>query len=263
METKNGNLYRPVKQTVEIAASGETRTRVQVELPPSVAAIFKEGEQTQRGSQIEVYQKGEQVFRFRAIDRVFLDEGSYQFRSRPNADNELQVDETFSAGEHKEIVFRMVETVALKIRFLDSMSGQWLRRNTELWQDSKISYKIHSNNGNRAVLPGVYDVRWPGKLTPYVVKGVKVTRDATLEFTIPMGQATIVYQRADGSRDGDKRCFLGLGAVKKGIYKTSGKPIPLMAGTYNVVGWKGNYERVVFEVKAGEAVEVVLRALQD
>ena len=261
--TRNDHFYKPVTQTVRVAEKGETRVKVQVATPPSVKAKFMEEGEQQRGALITAHQNGQEVFKFRWMDEVFVDEGTYEFRARPNAENELAMTETFAAGDHKEIVFQMTHTVKATFKLLASGSGIWFRENYELWQNGDMKYKVHVHNGAQ-VLPGTYELRLTDELTPYAKPGIVITGENEQHFdiTVPVGHVTIIYQKADGTRDKDDRCFIGRGPTQKGLFKNAGQKLPLTPGTYNVTGWaqKGNYERVVFEVKEGKEEEVILRA---
>ncbi|MFQ5639443.1 MAG: hypothetical protein ACE5IR_15770 [bacterium] len=261
VRTKNGNLYKPVTKTVTVAETGETQVKVAVVTPPTVKARFEDAGKAQRGSLIQAFQKGKEVFKFRWIDEVYLDEGAYEFRAKPNRENELSVTETFVAGDHKEIVFKMVHTVKVKFKMVAAGSGIWFRENYELWQNGERKYKVHVHNGAR-VLPGTYDLHLPNRLTPYIKEGIVVTdkEEQQFEVTVPVGHVTVIYQKADGTRDKDKRCFIGQGPTRKGYYKKSGQKHPLTPGTYNVIGWGGKYERQVFEIKVGEDKTIVLQA---
>ncbi|MCP5050876.1 MAG: hypothetical protein GY940_27170, partial [bacterium] len=261
IKTANGNLYRPVTQTVTVKETGVTTARVTVSIPPSVKVKFTDRGKTKRGSQVTAYQKGKEVFKFRWIDEVYVDEGTYEFRANPTPENRLSLSESLGAGDHKEIVFKMVHTVHVKIKMVASGSGTWFRQNYELWQQGQKKYRVHARNGAR-ILPGTYDLHLTDRLTPYVKPGLVVTDKAEQAFkiTVPVGHVKVIYQSADGSPDKDKRCFIGRGPTGSGIYKSSGQNIPLTAGTYNVVGWRGKYDRVVFTVKEGEDQEVILRA---
>lgn len=263
VRTKNGNLYKPVTKILTVAETGATRVKVEVVVPPTVKARFEAAGKAQRGSLIHAFQDGKEIFKLRWIDEVYLDEGTYEFRAKPNAENELSVTESFADGDHKEIVFKMVHTVKVKFKMVASGSGIWFRENYELWQNGERKYKVHVHNGAR-VLPGTYNLHLPNRLTPYVKEGIVVTDkdEQQFEVTVPVGHVTVIYQKADGTRDQEDRCFIGRGPSRRGQYKMSGKKHPLTPGMYNVIGWrkKGQYEPVVFEIKEGEDKEVILRA---
>lgn len=261
--TVNGTLYKPITKKVSMAEAGVTTVEVRIAVPPSVKAHFVDSGKEKRGSQITAYEGGEEVFDFRWIDRVYVNEGTYEFRANPNTENDLSVTESFAAGEHKDIVFELAHTVVVTLKFLASGSGIWLRQNLELVQGDKV-FKVHVHNGAR-VLPGTYDLRLPNKLTPYLHQGVVITDEDKQHYdiTIPMGHVTVIYQKADGTRDKDDRAFMGRGADGRRVspVKRSGKKYPLTPGTYNVTGWshKGDYDKVVFTIAVGEDKEVVLR----
>lgn len=266
VRTWNGNLYRPVTRTVTVAADGETRLEVVVPEPPSVRARFVEGGKEHRGAHVYGYQGDAQVLGFRPKDRAYVDPGAYEFRSNPNADNELSVAESFAEGDHKEIVFELVQTVRAVIKMVAAGSGIDFRTNYELWQDGEKKYGVHWSNGVQA-LPGTYDLRLPLRLTPYVHQGLVLSSEDKQEHRIevPVGHVTFRYQNADGSPIKDERCFAERkdedGRWVKDRISVTGKPIPLTAGEYRVQGWShlGDFDTVPFTVAVGEDKEIVLR----
>ncbi len=263
-QTVNGNLYRPVTKNVSVAADGETVVRVEVVLPPRVKAKFQDTQaEQQRGSLVSVWQNGKEVGKFRPIDEVFIDEGTYEFRARPNAANELSVTESFATGDRKEIVFGMVHTVKVTVKMVASGSGILFRENYELWQDGLKKYDVHQTNG-ALVVPGTYDLRLPNALTPYTRTGITITNQNAQHFdiTVPVGHVTFVYLKADGTPDKDDRCFVSSGSRKQKIFKQSGQKLALTPGQYSVDGWahKGRYDSTSFEIKEGDDKVVNLRA---
>lgn len=267
VRTWNGNLYKPVTRTVEVAADGETTLEVVVPEPPSVRARFVESGKDHRGALVHGYQGDAQVLRFRPKDRAYVDPGNYEFRSRPNADNELSVSESFADGDHKEIVFELVQTVRAKIKMVAAGSGIDFRANYELWQDGEKKYGVHWSNGVQA-LPGTYDLRLPLKLTPYIHEGLVLSAEEGQEHRIevPVGHVTFRYQNADGSPMKDERCFAERkneeGRWVRDKISQTGKRIPLTAGEYRVQGWdaRGDFDTVLFTVAVGDEQEIVLRA---
>lgn len=266
VRTRNGNLYEPITASVTVAPTGDTDLQVVVVEPPSVTAKFVELGEERRGSLVTAFAGDEEAFRFRSIDRAYVDPGTYEFRSKPNDDNELAVTETFAAGDHKEILFELVQTVHAKIKIVAAGSGHWFGSNPELWQDGEQAYRVHRRNGVRA-LPGTYELRLPLKLTPYVYEGLVLTTEAEQEFVIevPVGHVTISYQNADGSPGRDARVFLSRKNeddrwIRDGNSAT-GKLIPLIPGEYQLEGWSqlGDFDTIYFEIAVGEAKEFVLR----
>ncbi|MBI2840813.1 MAG: hypothetical protein HYX75_21045 [Acidobacteria bacterium] len=263
VKTKNGTIYRPVTQMVEVAERGDTRVDLTVVEPPSVTAHFGEGDAVVSGSPVHAYMSGKKAFELLPGVRAYIDEGSYEFRAKPNVDNDLKISETFAAGEHKDITFQMAKTVLVKVRVVASGTRSWFRENCELWQEGKKRYSVHVMNGAR-VEPGTYEIRLPNELTPFAKPDLVVTdeKEQQIEVIVPVGHLTVVYQRADGARDKDDRCFVGRGEKGSGVFKQSGEKIPLTAGKYNVTGWaqKGKYDPVAVEIAEGQDREVVLRA---
>ncbi len=260
VRTQNGSLYRPIRQNVQVLEGEDTHIKVQVVRPPSVKAQFLESEEETSGALIYAYQNDKEVFRFRWLDEVFVEEGSYEFHTQPNGDNKLKLSETFVAGDHKELVFQMVETVHVFFKMVASQTGETFRANYYLLQNGEVKYKIHQSNGGK-IIPDTYDVQLLHKTQPYLQQNVQITsadEKRTFTFEIPVGQVTFRYQNADGSPSNDKRCFVRIGGKRH--YHQSGQSYPFQAGTYTVEGWQGNYDSVTFEVKVGEQKEVILRA---
>ena len=266
VQTRNGNLYLPVTRTATVAPHGETTIEVVVEEPPSVSAKYvEEGEDVTAGV-ITALQDGTEVFKFRAIDTVYLDPGSYDFRAKPNAENELRIAESFARGEHKELVYEMVHTVHAVIRMVASASGLDYRQNYELWQDGERAYKVHWSNGIKA-LPGTYDLVLPNKLTPYTHTALVLTEEERQDFRIevPSGHVTFVYQKADGTRDKDERVWLERMEGDKWVadrIRRTGRRMPLIPGTYRLKGWDrmGEYDLILFDIAVGDDKEIVLRS---
>ncbi len=259
VETANGNLYQPVTQTVLVRESGETTVQLTVPEPPSVVTTFLDNEKKVAGGIVTAFQEGEKVFHFRWKDRVYLDEGEYTFHAEPNAENKLSKTESFAAGEHKELVFELRHTVRVKFRLLADINGDLFREHQELWQDGELKYKLHHANGGR-VLPGDYQLKMISSINAFSTN-VTISEEERqdMDIDVPAGQLTIIYEKADGSREADKRYFIGAGSEKRCCTKQSGRHVTLTPGTYNIQGWKGNYDPVVFELKAGEEKTIVLK----
>ncbi len=260
VKTQNGTLYKPVTVQATLAGQADEELIVQVAQPPSVRARFSSEGETVAGSTITALQNNREVFRFRWMDEVFVDEGSYTFRAQPNQDNVIEREASFVAGDKKELLFDLVPTVRAVIRMVASGSDERLRGNYTLWQGGEQKYQVHMNNG-ADVVPGVYDVHLENELIPVLSPAVRIDRGGDVLIEVPVGRVTFLYQQADGSREEDKRVFLGRGATERGRAIQSGLSIPLIPGQYNAVGWPaGIYESIVFEVVAGEEKTMVLRA---
>ena len=262
VRTLNGTLFQPVRKGVTVKQSGLTRIPVTVSLPPRVKAAFSEDGVAQKGALVTVYKDGKALFKFRPSDTVFMEPGVYEFRASPNAENQLSVHKEIATGQNT-IPFKMTKTVHVLFRMLASGTRKPFRHNLELWQGDQRRYKVHIHNGAR-VLPGTYQLRMPHKLTPFEVPEIVITGEAKQEheMVVPVGHVTVVYRDAEGKRAEDKRCFIGRGEKGKGFFHNSGTKIPLTPGTYNVNGWKGAYDPVVFDVVVGKDMEVVLQSKQ-
>ena len=269
IETRNGNLYKPVTREVTVKAVGTTRVDIVVELPPRVAVRFlDQGEQVRPTGQVRVYQGASELFRFRAIDEVFVDEGEYEFRVEPNQFNKLTRSASFAAGDRKILEYELARSVHVKITFVASGSEMIYRRhNPELWQDGEKRFTLNASSGRR-VRPGTYDVVFPSPLTGHTVTDVVITDESPQEFlfTIPSGHVTFAYENADGTPDGDRRVFVSRAGVRGSrTYKESGRKIALTPGDYYVEGWRPpegtEFEQVRFSVAEGDDEIVTVRAI--
>ena len=267
VRTRNGNVYRPVTQSVTVADSGKSVASFVVPEPPSVTARFLDRGEEIRGSVIRAYQEDREVGTFRPGDRAFFDPGTYDFRSEPNADNKLTVTETLADGDSKELLFELVRTVLARIKMTPAGSETTFRSNYELWQDGELKYRVHRWNGVRA-LPGVYELRLPMKLTPYVHEGLVLTAEEEQEFhvEVPVGWATFLYQDVDGNPAEIERVFVyrenESGHWVSDSVTTPGERIALVPGEYKAHGWLqrgGTYDDVFFAIAVGDEKEIVLR----
>ncbi len=263
-ETRNGNLYHPVDRQVEIAPVGETIETVVLDVPPRIRVVFNEGgEPAQKiSTSVDVFQNGVKLFHFRSKDIIYIDEGIYEFRANPNADNDLTVTATAHEGEETEVLFDLRQTVRMYARMFASGSNQRFRVHLQLYQDGEQKYNVHSGNGAQ-VLPGTYVIRMENELHSYETE-IEVTNENNQEFaiTVPVGHAIVRYQKADGSPDKQARCFTSKAGSNTTVFWNSDKLYPLRPGSYTVRGWrqKGDYESVTFEVREGEETEVILKA---
>ena len=266
VRTRNGNLYQPVEHEVRVADRGETAVEIEVPEPPSIKARFLEAGEETAGALITAFENGKEAFKFRWMDQVYVDPGSYEFRSKPNRENDLTVAESLAAGDHKEIVFELVDTVTAVIKMVAQGSGIDFRRNYELWQEGARKYKVHWSNGIRA-LPGVYDLHLPDPLNPYVHRDLELSSEERQDFRIEIsvGHVTVIYQNADGSRNRDERYWIMRLENGKSVardLKRTGRSIPLLPGSYRLEGWNrmGEFDLLDFEVVEGAEQELVLRS---
>ena len=264
VETKNGSIYQPAQKEVTVASVGDTRESLEVVVPPSVAVSFTEnGVAADYTAQVSVYQDGEELFHFRSFDLVYIDEGTYEFRASPNADNQdITVVEKLESGEAQQVVFDLQKTIRMHAKMFSAGSNERIREHLYLYQDGEQKYRVHTGNKAR-VMPGTYIIRMENTLHSYEEE-ITITDEEGQEFniTVPVGHVTVKYQTADGQPDEDARCFVSRQDSNSTVYWETGNRYPLRPGKYKVAGWrsKGNYETVSFEVKEGEDTEVILRA---
>ncbi|MEO0857787.1 MAG: VWA domain-containing protein [Bacteroidota bacterium] len=261
VRTQNGTLYRPVTRPLTTSATDDMVVEVEVVVPPSASAVFIENGEERRGALIRAYQDGAEVFTFRPFDTVYVDEGTYTFQSTLNQDNTLEVTASFAAGEHKTLRFEAVATVRARFSMHAGSSDVRLRGNYDLYQDGEKRYDVHTSNG-ADIRPGTYDIHLDNDLIPHVERGVVVPaspEEQHIEFDVPVGFVTFVYESADGTREGDRRVFIGRGERGRSRTKQSGERIALVPGTYRAEGWPGTYDTLVFEVVAGSEQTIALR----
>jgi hypothetical protein len=265
METINGNIYKPVSKDVKISESGRTTVVVEVPLPPSVIGRFVDFDQTQSQGFIRAHQNGQELFKFQAGQKVYLDEGAYEFKAQPNIHNEFSKTESFAAGDHKEIIFEMIQEVHFKAKVVSKQGVEFHKYTYELWQNGQRKYDIRSVNGAK-VLPGIYDLKVVWVLGSYTYPGLEITKAPTQkrDIPVPTGHATFVYQTFDGSPDKADRVFVSANPGKQQLFHNSNQKYPFLPGAYQVEGWKNKkgraYEAVKFEIKEGEDKQVVLRS---
>lgn len=265
IRTRNGNLYKPDTLRIELPANQETQIIVEVEVPPRVKTTFKEVgiEKIQNKGIVYAYQEGKEVFRFRAIDEVFLDEGTYEFRAQPNKANKMTQTASFEAGDRKDLLFRMVQTVRASFKMYSSKPEIRLRGHVELRQAGEVKYKVHANNGGD-VIPGTYEVHLLNDFSPHSIKEVHISdeEEQAFRFIVPCGHVTFLYQKIDGSKDKPARLWVRRSGEKKTFYHNSDRLYAMLPGNYYAIGFssKGNYDELAFTIAEGENKEVVLRA---
>lgn len=262
--TVNGSIYRPITKTISVSATDETLIRADIPLPPRVKASFKDTQaEARRGSLVSVWQGGKQVGTFRPIDEVFIDEGTFVFKADPENTGEVEVSETFAAGDRKEIGFELARAVKVFISAKAAGSEIVFRKNAELWQNGAKKYTVHIANGE-LVQPGTYTIVIPDDLMPYQQENVTIAnRDGQrIEISIPVGFVTFVYSKPDGTPDrAIDRVFLSRNGGNQRIFKRSFEEIPLLPGSYTVTGWtqRGYSTSLAFDVATGERKQIVLR----
>jgi len=139
---KDGTIYKPVRRKVSVTERGETDVDVVVIRPAIVSASFSEDGEKHRGSHVTAFQNGKEVFGFRRFDETLARPGTYEFRSKPNDDNELKVEATLTEGEHTIVNFDLVKTVEFLIKYV-LPNGETDQRSGKLFKDDKPLYTTY------------------------------------------------------------------------------------------------------------------------
>lgn len=261
VRTQAGQIYEPVTVEVAVVEPGETRVDVIVNAPASVAARFVAGGAEVDGGAVTVYRDGKESFRFRWFDEVFAEPGTWEFRSQPNADNDLSVTATLRAGELTTVSFVLTETVHVGVGFRLPSGGE-VKRNSELWQAGAKKYSVHSRNG-ATVQPGAYEVHSADAFTPVEGYPIEVSGEARQSFEVPIraGFLEVSYAPDATYRTRPDRAFVESGSgAKLGGYLRLGEPVAILPGQYVVKGWMqaGEFAPVEVSVRENETIAVVL-----
>ena len=266
--TRNETLYRPVTQTIQVRDAGTTRIVVEVPVPPRVSVRFiDQGEIKPPSGLVYVSQANSDLFRFRAIDEVYVDEGTYEFKVAPDAFNELSQEVTLAAGDQKVIEYQLARIVRVVAHFVAMGNGERYRGSSpEFWQEGEKKFSINGSSGGY-IKPGVYDIVWPDRLTQHRVENITITDDErqNFEFIVPGGYVTFRYLELDGSVADHKRAFVEKEDTPgSSTYAASGEQVPLPVGNYVVNGWRppesARYEPVRFSIAEGANVVIDIPA---
>ncbi len=153
----DGSIYKPVTQDVKIDTKGSKRVDVLITRPAIVSASFSEDGEEHRGAYVQAWQGGKEIFRFRSFDEALARPGTYEFRAKPNDDNELKVEASLTEGEHVVVDFNLVKTVEFLIKYV-LPNGETDQRGGQLYKDDKPLYTTYVSNYTTAI-PGTYELR--------------------------------------------------------------------------------------------------------
>ena len=273
---RDGTLYKPVRQTVVVDSSGETRVSVTVTRPAIVSASFSESGDAVRGASVSAWQDGREVFRFRAFDEVLARPGAYEFRSSPNADNELVVAETLTEGEHSVIDFVLVNTVGVRFQYV-LPNGEADQRTGELYIDDELRYSVSGSRFN-TVLPGTYELRdkFDDPMNQLDPIEVTITTEEEQVIDVPMTVGYIATAYSGEARDYHNqtttRVFIHAvdpetGKSTGSITSATNRVEVAKPGLYRVAGHSsgGYFDPVDITVEANERVtaELIAKATAD
>ena len=267
--TVSGDLFMPITQEVDVKPSGRTKVIVQLTRPPAIRTRFVENGEEIRGVVSTVYQNNAEVFKLRPGEDYYVLPGNYDFSARLNQDNVLQLSETVSIGDDKDIVFDVIQTVRTYFNVYAKGQEKKLRQHMELWQDGELKYKVHVHNG-KDIRPGNYTLRSEHILTPYEIENVQVSavENQTLEFTIPYGAAKLNYVFNEEPESSDRRCWLYTvdeegkhSSSRSKSLKCDGSEYVMAAGRYYVLTWSrlGEFGETYFDVTTGKTTSVSIQ----
>lgn len=263
--TINGELYKPIEQTITVKDVGQTLVEVTLQRPPQVRTRFIENDTEIRGVLATAYQQDKELFNLRPEEDYFILPGDYEFKATLNKDNVFSVQQSITEGDDKFIDFVAIETV--RAYFVVKVDGadQTLRQHQQLFQNEQLKYKVHFANG-ADIQPGVYTMRSDHALTPYEIKDIEVTSEdkQTIELIVPMATARLQYQFLQPPETNDMRCWLSriddedrVLANSKALQCDS-SDVFLVEGRYRVRTWStlGNFEDTVFDIVVGETKQI-------
>jgi len=258
---RDGSVYRPVRKTVTVEATGDTHVDVLVEAPARVTAKFFEDGEPHPGSNVSAWQDGEEVFTFRAKDEALAAPGVYEFRATPNADNNLVLRETLTEDADTELIFELNKTVRFMIEYL-LPNGETFKRNGELWQNGEKVYSTYARFSDAR--PGIYQHRSDNQNLP--IEGVEVEileNQQVIQVPIEAGFITIQFAETLENYAREKlptRALLVSLDRGNSDYSTPGRVIPVKPGRYAVEGFSndGFFDRPEVEIANGESIDVLV-----
>ncbi len=268
--TRMGTAYQPVTQTVEIARDAETHTLITAPLPARLRAQFTVQGEPVDGAPIDVFNMpagaGKKLLSFGADEEIFIDDGSYFFRSSPNPANQnLQVAQTVVGAEQYTVRFDLRKTVQVFIKHRASHSDLEYGINPALWREGELAWRVHAVNGGQ-VTPGEYEVRIDNGLVRHRAPLTVTEEDEkTYEVLVPSAHITVQYQNADGSEGIATRVGIQPNDFESGgRMRQSSTRLPLPPGSYTLVGWppERGYEDQTLALKAGDDRVIMMQARQ-
>ena len=266
----DGSIYKPVTQDVSIKERGITRAKVLVTRPAIVSASFSEDGEQHRGAFVTAYQNNEKMFGINIGDERLARPGAYEFRAKPNKDNELSVEAALTEGEHTVVDFNLVQTVQIWIEYI-LPGGERTRRTGQLYKDGEHVYDVFSGNYT-TVKPGTYELREKSAdpLNPFIPREITVTADEKqdIEVSVTSGYFILAYDGAE--RDFNSKANRGFvapfdeeaGQYKATKYTRTGKSVPAKPGQYKVDAASSicYCDPVEFMVEHGKTTTVTLTA---
>lgn len=260
--TRSGEIFKPVVTTASVSQPGDTVVEVTVHRPPRVSACYVEGGAAVKvASTISAWQDGKEIFRFRHKDEVFVMLGTYEFRTTPNADNELQQTVEIQEGLDTELVWELTNTVSIYVTYVLS-GGEIVKQNTKLWQDGKNVYNLHAHN-RKLVRPGIYEVHTDKKLISAVIEEFQVVNEEDRNYEVPIDAGYLLVSfdpEAEYKRNPDRAIVRSQTGPGRRTNVAPDQAVPASPGEcrVQVPNNIGEFEDVVVTVVKGETTDVLL-----
>jgi len=262
--TRNGDIPHPVERAVDVAATGETIVEFEVVEPPQVRVILRQNgiDQHPIGT-VDALIDGDPAFSFRTQDTVYVNAGTYVFRTSPNDFNQnAEVEMVVPASGVTDVIFDLTDTVRTTLRFFAAPWGERVTGAIRFYRDGEDIAGANSTNAV-TLAPGSYAYAMDYRFG--AIEGdVEITSDVadTIDIQVPMTRVVLRYQDVSGVAESDKRSFITAESSGRRRTQQSGTTLYLAPGAYVVEGWGGTYEPLQIEVSAGEDLDLVLRATE-
>ncbi|MEM9439284.1 MAG: hypothetical protein AAGA73_02465 [Pseudomonadota bacterium] len=266
VETLGGSVYAPIESRVAMLTDGRTEAVIEdAPRPPEVSARFSMDGTAIRDTVVTVYQDGKKLGSFHGDQGAFLQEGTFEFRTKPSGTSqELSLTEVFAAGDAKELSFEAATEVKLIVHLNMLATADQLisKPRLELYQDGNLVTGINSRSGG-LVFPGRYQIRADDSVNFYETD-IEVTSEPkqVVDIDLPSASVTVLYRDLNGQPEQPKRVFVYPSSERGGVTRTSDTPFGLLPGTYIIEGHpkKAEYPKTTIDVAAGDDLTVTLQA---
>lgn len=253
-------IYNTVRlENIDIS-DFETTIDVIVPAPARVKAKFVEEGQPHRGAQVNAFQNDIAAFGFRRQDTALVRPGTYMFTSQPNQDNPMQLTAALAAGTETELLFDLSKTVDFNIQF-ELPNGDIIRRNSALWHDGALIYKVHAHNGGSAK-PGIYELHADDRGAPLipVLITIESIEDQLIIVPLPVGFLHVTYQDSPHYIKTPDRAAINAVDFKGNPAGKIDQDLPVTPGKYKIEGFTaaGYFDPIIANVELGKVTTVTL-----
>ncbi|MEO1066497.1 MAG: hypothetical protein AAFW47_03870 [Pseudomonadota bacterium] len=265
VRTVDDTPYEPQAVDLTVKDNGRTVGRIIAPTPPQVSASFSMEGEDLRSTVVTVFRDGKKLGSFKGDASAFLQEGTYEFRSKlAGTSKPLVVTETFARGDAKTISFNAELEVRLNVFVTASSTGERLggKPTNKLMRNGELIHKVNRSSGG-LVTPGTYMLAMADDFNIFETE-LTVTREALQEprITVPAGALTVNYLDASGAPEASKRVFIRNLVDKGRGLRRSGETFAVLPGRYLVTGWpaKNGYPDQEITIEAGETQVITLKA---